>query len=317
MRLRRDADTGNVDAKYQLGLLYYYGQGVAQDTAVAYRYFKEASEDTPEGHAEAAVNLGIILEAGHGIAKDTAAAFANYRRAGKGGSAEGYFRAGLMLYEDGVAGYDEHERLADAWGLLTMSRGMGHSQAVFYMAVMREYGLHLPQNFTEAGRLYSECCDPGSVSGGGDPDCCYHQALLIAYGRGFSQDYAEAVRILKLCQTVAASSEAWAKAGGATSPGRVHGPCALYLGMLHGAGQGVPVDYQAARVYLQQAADSGDPRATGSARTAFTKLDQLLQDSEAGTKEVLSALAAGMAGGEPLLVPGSQGASSSAGDSEL
>lgn len=291
LRLRREADAGSADAQYQLALLYLYGQGVAQDNAVAARYFKDAAG---RGHAQASGNLGAMFAEGRGGGgggPDPVAAFSHYKRAGEAGEPEGLFRAALLLYDDRVQGYDEHERLADAHDLFTRARGSGHPQAVFYLAVMREYGLHLPQSFVEAGRLYAECCDPpgGGDEGvrlvAGDPDCCYHAGLLHAYGRGVSQDFSAALALFRTCMRVASEG------GGVSASPTLHGPCGLYLGLMAGAGQGMPVDYDAARVYLQQAAESGDPRAVQPATTAFANLDRLMGESEAGTRAVLEGLA--------------------------
>jgi TPR repeat protein len=89
-----------------------------------------------------------------------------------------------------------------------------------------------------------------------------------------------------------------AGSGGRGTP--IHGPCALYLGRLHLAGVGLGgVDYEAARVYLQQARDSGDPRATEEAGAAYETLDGLLRESAEGTEGVLAGLAADMAAPPP------------------
>lgn len=306
-RLRRDAESGSRDAQYQIGLLYYYGDGVAVDRQIAYRYFKDAAL---QGHPQASGNLGSMLEQGEGVHADPSAAFAYYKRAGEDGEPEGLFRAGLMLYEEQVPGYEEHERLADAHALFLRARQAGHPDATFYLAVILEYGLHLPQNFTEAGHLYAECCEPASRSVLGDPDCCFHGALLHAYGRGFSQDFGVAIRGLQICMQVAAARGGTAGAAGSSGSSNgsgassnlrpaIHGPCALYLGLLHGAGQGVPVDYEAARVYLQQAAESGDPRAEAQARTAYANIDKLLNEAESSRASVLSDIAAGHAAAPP------------------
>ncbi len=101
---------------------------------------------------------------------------------------------------------------------------------------------------------------------------------MKAYGRGEEQNYPEALAIFQSCHARGA-----------------HAGCALYAGTMHASGQGTPVDYEAARVYLQQAAESRDVRFVSEAHEAFARLDGLMKRSEEETRRVLSDLAEGLA----------------------
>jgi TPR repeat protein len=108
----------------------------------------------------------------------------------------------------------------------------------------------------------------------GDADCCFNLGLMHAYGRGVEQDAGRAARLFQACELRHA-----------------HAGCALYLGLLHaGGGRGVKVDYDLARVYLQRAADAGDVRFAKDAHTAFSRLDGLVREAEAGQAAVLASL---------------------------
>ncbi len=54
---RRAAGQGLADAQYNLGVMYYKGQGVPQDYAVAARWYRKAAA---QGLASALYNLGRI-----------------------------------------------------------------------------------------------------------------------------------------------------------------------------------------------------------------------------------------------------------------
>ena len=295
-RIRGEAAQGSRDALYQLGLLQYFGLGVAADAPAAARSFREAAT---LGHPAAAANLGMILERGAaGVAADPAAAFAWYSAGAEGGERQGMLGAGRMLYENRVPRYEERERIADAFGLFERAVARQHPEAYYYLGVLYEYGAHRPQDFRKAAELYERGCSgaaeeargvgaaaagvgvgAGAALGLGDADACFNLGLLHAYGRGFEQDFGAAARILQAC-----------------SHRHAHAGCSLYLGLLHaGGGPGLErVDYELARLYLQRAADAGDVRFAKEAHTAFSRLDGLVREAEARQAQVLAELQQGL-----------------------
>jgi uncharacterized protein len=60
---RKAAEQGHVDAQYNLGDAYYYGQGVPQDYAEAAWWYRKAAE---QGHASAQHDLGYLHYYGQG-----------------------------------------------------------------------------------------------------------------------------------------------------------------------------------------------------------------------------------------------------------
>ena len=67
------ADQGDADAQYNLGLMYDYGYGVAEDDAEAARWYRLAAD---QGHAIAQYNLGLMYASGRGVVEDDAEAVA-------------------------------------------------------------------------------------------------------------------------------------------------------------------------------------------------------------------------------------------------
>ena len=69
--LRRAAEQGAAAAQFNLGGLYYYGEGVPQDYGEAVRWYRLAAD---QGHAGAQASLGVMYAGGWGVPQDDIAA---------------------------------------------------------------------------------------------------------------------------------------------------------------------------------------------------------------------------------------------------
>jgi hypothetical protein len=61
------AEQGNVEAQYNLGVMYKQGHGVIQDYKAAFKWFRKAAE---QGHASAQYILGVSYGTGRGVPED-------------------------------------------------------------------------------------------------------------------------------------------------------------------------------------------------------------------------------------------------------
>ena len=61
------AEQGNAEAQFSLGVAYDTGQGVAQDSAEALKWYRLAAD---QGHAEAQLKLGKMYGSGKGVPQD-------------------------------------------------------------------------------------------------------------------------------------------------------------------------------------------------------------------------------------------------------
>jgi len=61
---RTAADQGDARAQYNLGFMYYFGEGVPQDHAEAVHWYRLAAE---QGDARAQYNLGFMYDNGKGV----------------------------------------------------------------------------------------------------------------------------------------------------------------------------------------------------------------------------------------------------------
>ena len=94
--LEQAAAQGDAAAQFNLGVLYYNGQGVRQDYQKAREWWETAAA---QGEATAQVNLGVLYEAGHGVRQDLATAKEWYGKACDNGDqtgCDGYRRLNTM-----------------------------------------------------------------------------------------------------------------------------------------------------------------------------------------------------------------------------
>ncbi len=78
----RKADQGDVDAQYNLGIIYYHGEGVPRNYEEALSWFHKAAE---QNDADAQYNLGFMYGRGEGIEKSHAQSVAWFKRAAEQG----------------------------------------------------------------------------------------------------------------------------------------------------------------------------------------------------------------------------------------
>ncbi|MBQ9566178.1 MAG: SEL1-like repeat protein [Synergistaceae bacterium] len=80
---RNVAEHGVSVAQYNLGLMYYSGQGVKQNYKEAFKWFRKAAE---QGYADAQNNLGVMYSDGQGVKQNNAEALKWFRKAAAQGN---------------------------------------------------------------------------------------------------------------------------------------------------------------------------------------------------------------------------------------
>ena len=99
------AERGNAGAQYELGGMYYYGQGVPEDYTESAKWYRKAAE---QGHAEAQFYLGLMYRLGYGVPEDYAEAAKWCRKAAERGYAKAQWMLG-GIYVDGEGGLGQCE----------------------------------------------------------------------------------------------------------------------------------------------------------------------------------------------------------------
>lgn len=116
---------GSDEARRHLALLYYHGQGVAQDNAKAVALFEMAAEG---GNIESASDLGMMYEFGMGVALDESRAVKWYSRAAELGDPVSQYRTSEMYYKGRGVARDRIE--AAKWWTLAMARGGDFARSI-------------------------------------------------------------------------------------------------------------------------------------------------------------------------------------------
>ncbi len=146
------AEEGHAGAQFNLGVMYYKGEGTPPNYAEAMKWYRRAAE---QDHVDAQYNLGFMYANGEGVPPDYAEAAKWYRRAAEQGDGISQSTLGIM-YAKGYGVPQEFVR-AHMWLNLAASRlplGYDHDTAVRN----REYAASLmtPAQIAEAQRLARE-----------------------------------------------------------------------------------------------------------------------------------------------------------------
>lgn len=112
------AEKGNVEAQFNLGLLYEYGLGVPQDGAAAARWYRRAAE---QNDRKAQAYLGEMYAQGLVVPRDDAQALRWFRRAAELGDGASQYNVG-MFYATG-RGVAPSGVLAVAWLTVALENG--------------------------------------------------------------------------------------------------------------------------------------------------------------------------------------------------
>lgn len=112
------AEHGNAEAQYNLGNVYYLGEGAPQDFAEAAKWYGLAAE---QGNASAQNNLGVMYDEGEAVPQDDREAVKWYLKAAEQGNASAQYNLGVM-YELGE-GVPKDWVKAYAWLSLSAANG--------------------------------------------------------------------------------------------------------------------------------------------------------------------------------------------------
>ncbi len=123
------AEQGHAEAQFKLGVMYFNGHGVTQDSAEAWKWWRKAAD---QGHA-GAPNVSELLLGGmnYGGAAEW------YRKAAEQGDADAQYNLGF-LYAKG--GRDLAQDYAEAVKWYRLAADQGYAKAQFKLGVMYDNG---------------------------------------------------------------------------------------------------------------------------------------------------------------------------------
>ncbi len=118
----QEAENGDADAQYRLGLMYFKGDGISQDLSQAAKWYRKAAE---KGNPDAQFGLGVLYFHGQGVSQNAAEAAKWYRRAAEQGSSDGQLGLGLLYFLG--KGVQQDDKKAYLW--LDIAAAQGQTQA--------------------------------------------------------------------------------------------------------------------------------------------------------------------------------------------
>ena len=112
---KKAAEQGHAEASYELGWMYYEGEGGEKDYVEAAKWYHKAAE---QGHAETQYYLGEMYRKGKGVEQDDVETVTWLRKAAGTGTCEGPVPA----WQDVLPGQGRGERLHRGSGVVQKSR---------------------------------------------------------------------------------------------------------------------------------------------------------------------------------------------------
>ncbi len=151
---RANAEQGDEEAQFNLGVMYAGGQGVPQDSKQAVAWYRKAAE---QGYAEAQFCLGEMYHRGLGVPQDYAQAAAWYRKAAEQGYA-GAQHGLAFAYSQGL-GVPQDYAQAAAW--YSKAAEQGYPKAQLGLGLMYEEGKGVTQDYNQAIYWYRKSAEQG------------------------------------------------------------------------------------------------------------------------------------------------------------
>ena len=121
-KTKKLAEGGDKIAQYNLGVKYYFGEGVPQDYKEAVKWFTKAAE---QGDAKAQYNLGNKYRKGEGVPQDYKEAVKWFTKAAEQGDADAQSNlGGMYLFGNGVI-----EDYVTAYAWLSVAKANGNANS--------------------------------------------------------------------------------------------------------------------------------------------------------------------------------------------
>ena len=273
---QKSADYGNVNAMYQISIMYRDGNGPKKDTSKHLEWLKKAAEN---GHILSQLTLGNMYRDGIRVESDESEAFRWYEMAAKNNNLDAIYQVATM-YREGK-GVDQSREESDCWlqlyskhdllrqiniladsfshcknGVYDPEIGMkwysvsaehNNAESMYQMGMMLTEGEWADETASEAVYLLSSAADNGHLNSA--------VRLSNLYELGLSQN-SMIEKAINIIDKLAKGGNAWA---------------AFTIGNMYANGNMVEVDGSKAVEYLKIAASSSIPG-------AMQKLGEIFRD---------------------------------------
>jgi len=179
-RWLKQAEAGNPQAEFNLGLVYLQGDGTPKDPVKAATWLEKSAL---QGYAEAQFRLGRMYARGEGVPADPAKALGWIERAAGQGHAEAQFHlAGMYARGEGIPADP-----AKAVEWMEKAAIQGHAKAQGFVGWMYTEGEGVPRNVAKAVEWYQKAAAQGEA------EAQFHLAGMYARGEGVPKNAAAAI----------------------------------------------------------------------------------------------------------------------------
>jgi TPR repeat protein len=277
--LRKQAGAGDAVAQFNLGWMYHYGDGVAEDDVEAVKWIRKAAE---QGLSIAQYVLGVMYNKGQGVPEDDAEAAKWYHKAAEQGYADAQFNLGNMY----ATGRGVTKDYAEAVKWYRKAAEQGYAKAQYNLGLVYAYGRGVPKDDVAAYAWYSLAAASGSDEARKNRDFIKDELTPSQLDRG----QVMAREIFERIEKREAAEKKWeaaetddietvlkkAEVGDADTQ--------FYLGFMYDIGRRVPQDFAKAAKWYRKAAEQGHADAQNNLGELYDTGWGVLRDEAAAVK---------------------------------
>jgi|GEM_PF-344902 len=260
--LIQKANKGDSDAQYELGVMYYNGEDVEQDSAKAFEWYKKAAD---RGNKFAQYSIGCMYINGNGVEKNAENAFQYYKKAAEQGDVKSQYLLG-SFYKDGT-GVKQDYKESFYWFEKAAMQNDAYAQNALGWAYSE--GLYVEQDYSKAFEWHKKAAEQG------DAYAQWKIGIMYDDGRGVEQDYGKALlwymsaaeqgddfaqyKIGEMYYHGKGVERDYAKAFEWFERGAIRNEAGaqFYLGCMYNFGEGVVQDYRKAVELFKKSAEQG------------------------------------------------------------
>ena len=226
---RLSAEQGNANGQFGLGMCYKYGIGITEDRKEAVKWIRQAAENDHFG----AIRRIYGLDLGWCGVESTKEGLKRIKKFAKQGNPEAQFDMGYC-YESGDGVTHNYEK-AIKWYKLSAEQGNEYSQ--YRLGELSRLGIINMINDEDAAKLFKMSADQGCAQAQCSLGVCYLNGI------GVAKNDIEAIKLIKM------------------SAEQEYIDACLILGWLYFYGRGVNKNVEEAISWYRKAAIQGDPQA--------------------------------------------------------
>lgn len=181
------AEKNHIDAQFAIGHMYYYGKGVEVNyTKAIVNFILSASN----GNANAQNMLAICYMNGQGAHQDYNKAIKYFELAAKQGLAQAQFNLGMLyFYGQGI-----NKDIKKAIELFTLAADNGDNDAQMVLGELYFDGREVEQNYIEASKYFTMAAKQGNVK------AFYNLGVMFYEGLGVQKNHQGCINYMKMAK---------------------------------------------------------------------------------------------------------------------